>query len=516
MKCRLVLMCVALIPCANVFARDDGWETARKEAFDATRYQPDLPDVVAPTDLDFDAAFGSGGTAVYDFNAAGFTRDWGMRTFERHEVIGNVGGINLYGDFRYVVGVHWRDGAWDAVVARTDAATGALAERISFPDGKLVVQTTLTEAQDVAFDGDHRLYFTGQSPVPLFGPMFTTFCLDITTGAACGGFASGTVAGYSYTSFTVPGEDPSRWSSIARKIVYDPAGFLFIGGESNMIIGTQIALTKTNAVTGQTVTSFGTNGLVNFQLSGSFNQRLTAMARRPANTPGPDMLYVGGTFQRTNDANDYDGYIDQIDPAVGIIPSTAYVFYESDNTGNKKDSVNAIGVLANGKLAFAGSSDTDHAGVPAMLLGRLSPLGGGLNFDTSFCGSGYCAWSNWGVLGSFANAAPVAIAERPGNRDLVISMQGNSLAIGSPQVIRVEQYNANGTMYRTGKEISVQGMGTNTTWAGPGLAVDDDYVTVAGTRLWGPTINDDVDFVVARLQANDSIFADRFGGPHGD
>jgi hypothetical protein len=34
--------------------------------------------------------------------------------------------------------------------------------------------------------------------------------------------------------------------------------------------------------------------------------------------------------------------------------------------------------------------------------------------------------------------------------------------------------------------------------------------------LWGPTIKDDVDFVVARLQANDSIFADRFGGPHGD
>jgi hypothetical protein len=504
-------MCVALIPCANVFAGDDDWETARKEAFDATRYQPDLPDVVAPTDLDFDAAFGSGGTAVYDFNAAGITRDWGMRTFDRTELIGSVGGIPVFGTFRYVVGVHWHNGTWDAAVARTDPATGAFETSSIFASGRITVPTTLVEAQDVAFDGDHRLYFTGQSDLVLFGKAFATYCLDIDTGTACTGFASGSVTGYNYTIFDVPGGTPN---SIARRVVYDPTGYLFVGGESNMLIGKQLALTKINATTGQNVTSFGVNGNVTYQVLASIDQNVAAMVRRAPDGPGLDLLYVGGAFQRST--SDYDGYISAINPASGAIQSTVAAFYEDDNTGFKKDSVNAISVLANGKLAFVGSSDTDHVGVPSLLLGRINSLAAGLSYDTSFCGSGRCAWSNFGLLGSFANAAPIAIAERPGNRDLVISMQGNSFAIGTPQVIRVEQYSANGTMYRIGKEISVQGNGTNTTWAGPGLEVDDKYVTVTGTRLWGPTIKDDVDFVVARLQANDSIFADRFGGPHGD
>ncbi len=520
MKIYLLSLCVALLLCGNAFAQNESLEAGRKGAVDVTRYNPHVVDVIAPTDLDLDPNFGiGGGTQIYDFNSGTYTRDWGMRTFYRSELDGSAGGIPIFHTFGYVAGVHWHNGTWDVAIGRTDPVTGFVATSTVFPSGKLTLQTTLTEAQDVAFDGTHRLYFTGQSSLFLFGNAFTTFCFDIDTGAACAGFASGSTVGYSYTVFDAPGGDTSRLGSIAHRIVYDPGGYLFIGGESNLSVGMQLALTKINAVTGQAVASFGTNGNATYQIEfgDTIDQTLMTMARRPAATPGPDLLYIGGTYKRALNG-DYEGYISAISATTGVVQATQYIYYEDDNTGYKKDSVNAITVLANGKIAFAGSSDTDLLNVPATLVGRLNSLAGGLEYDPSFCGTGLCVRSNHSSFGSnFSNAIPIAIGERPGNRDLVISTQGNLFAIGSPQVIRIEQYGASGNTYHAGNYVAVTGTGSNdTTWAGPGLDVSDEFVTVTGTRLWGPTIDDDVDFVVGQLKANDSIFADQFGGPHSD
>lgn len=521
MKTHMPSLCIAVSLCANAFAQDPSCEAVQKQASDATRYTRDIANVAAPTDLDFDSNFGiGGGTQIYDFNSGIYTRDWGMRTFYRSELDGSAGGIPVFRTFRYVAGVHWHNGTWDVAIGRTDPATGLVATSTVFPSGKLTLQTTLTEAQDVAFDGNRRLYFTGQSSLFLFGNAFTTFCFDIDTGAACAGFASGSTVGYSYTVFDAPDGDAGRLGSIAHRIVFDPAGYLFIGGESNLSVGMQLALTKIDAITGQAVASFGTNGNATYQIEfgDTIDQTLMTMARRPAATPGPDLLYIGGTYKRAFNG-DSEGYISAISPTTGVVQATQYVYYEDDNTGYKKDSVNAITVLANGKIAFAGSSDTDFLNVPATLVGRLDWTANAyFLYDPSFCGTGLCVRSNHSSFGSnFSNAIPVAIGERPGNRDLVISTQGNLFAIGSPQVIHIEQYGANGSTYHAGNYIAVTGTGSNdTTWAGPGLDVSDEFVTVTGTRLWGPTIDDDVDFVVGQLKANDSIFADQFGGPHSD
>jgi hypothetical protein len=455
------------------------------------------------TDLDLDASFGNNGSAIYDFNNSTGVQDVGMRSFYRCELY-NAQGFCI-GPQYYVAGRHYNGFSWDATVAKTDYH-GTLVAGFG-TGGQLTVPTSIHQINDVAFaPGAGKLYFLGEIYDPIL-PLheFVVFCLDVSTGAGCTGFAAaGDMPGFRYVDF-------GSHNSYGARALFDPAGFLFVAGKTGAPNGYVMAVAKLNASNGELDSTFGrpTYDIISDLTSGK-DVNVAAMAL------GNGRLYLGGDYKRA--AGDYDGFVYSFGANNGAFTQEQDIAYESDNPGAPRDDVvTAVTVLANGKIAVAGYSDTAAAGQRALLLAKMDA---GLFFDLGFCGAGLCVKNVQTGLTGWRDTIPSAIAERPDNRDLVIGMQAITPADSFPftpsQKQIVHQYSASGWTLHAQRELAfIDSSGPYATQFSAGMTVDNDSVELVGSRLWS-TSNGDVDITVTRLLANDSIFASQFGGPAGD
>lgn len=503
MRPGLLAVCVILLASAFCSAGAQSIQT-----IDPAPANPAIVDSVFTTDLDFDPGFGGTGKKFYDFNVSNHNADFGMRTFYRCEGIA----CNPY---YYVVGSHFNGSSYDALVAKTDL-NGELVGSWG-TNGHMTITTGMSAIWDAAIDRSMgRFYFVGSQPLfSTTSQEFSVACRDIATGAACAGF--GNAGGTELVVFDLGGSN----NDVATRVLLDSDGSLYVGGYADSPVGYQVAVAKLNAASGALVNAFGGDGqvTVNFGAKPSGNiVHVFDMALSPATAPHGKELYLVGDLILA--AGHYQGYLIGFDPASG-----AYV--DSVGVGNGTSlglTVTAVTVLANGDIAMAGTANTSVTNEPELLLVKLRAQGF-LNFDGGFCGGGICTrqLTGEGLNHNWINTRPSAIAERPNTRDLVVGMQAGTWIYNFPtdtysltQKQVVQQYSASGMTLHASQQIEYPvNFGETAFASSAGMLVDSVSVMLTGSRFWSSS-NGDYDITVTRLLANDSIFADQFGGPGSD
>ncbi len=372
---------------------------------------------------------------------------------------------------------------------------------------------------DAAIAGS-RMYWL--STVDFFGVhAMRVNCTLLADGDNCGGWGGIIPFGATTTG-------PIRGANAAR-IVYDSRYGLFIAGTVTTVArGREIAIARVDTTNGTLVSAFHGNGM-NMGLPPWAAQTNSAidvydMTVVPAGTPGGERLYVAGRVK--GNWGDYDGFLVGLDPHNGYTSagwSWKSVSYEIDNDDFKYDAVTAITVQRNGRLALAGTSGTDTAGESSMILGRFKADG---SYDYSFCGGTSICKRNFPWPGVSDQDRPAAIAEREGNRDLVVALT-HARPVPSDQHLRqlVVQFSANGNLKHAQQTMDYPSDSEETPrlsqafgmWVGRssqyGYGTGDGVIAVVGMRRWSLV---DSDATLTQLIANDSIFADQFGGPHSD
>jgi hypothetical protein len=356
---------------------------------------------------------------------------------------------------------------------------------------------------------------------------FAVRCRNIDTGNPCDGVGS-----LASIAFDLGGSN----RDVAQRVIFEPGNgatppYLYVAGFVDSGTGRRIGVVKLNATTGARVTAFGTDGKrvymppAGVQTDSDVN--VFAMALAPATAPGGSRLYLAGNVKTSADGVDYDGYVVALNPAngngvAGFGPWQS-IAYELDNPGKRKDSVTAITVQRNGKLALAGWSDLLVAPDQRMILGRLNTDG---SKDLGFC-------ANEGVCPRGTASGPIdeptAIVQRPDNGDLVVALKRNHASGDHHPTQWVLQYGASGNLLHAQRTLDFAASTGQAQWSRPaGIALDTTpelfdadnakrNVVVAGTRKWAETgALRNFDPTLSRLLENDSIFADDFGGAHGD
>ncbi len=476
----------------------------------------------AATDLDLDAGFGANGSIFVDFSDGQGSYDVGMRSFKECNKAQGVCAFPL-AYHHYVAGIHNHGSTQDAAITLISDAGVPIA---SFGTaGKLTVPTSMSAINDVAFDpGTDRLYFVGaQRLFSTTSLEFGVFCLDLPARAPCGNF--GNVGnGTQLVVFDLGGSN----EDVATRVLFDPQGYLYVAGYADATNGSQVAVTKLSAANGAPIAQFAGSGHAGFVLGNRPTGQavsVSGMALMPASFQGIalDKLYVVGSYKTSFDDN--DGYVLALDAENGTYVNARTIAYESDNpflNPHGNDSVTAITVLANGKLAVAGYSDTTTLNQPALLMARMQ-ANSSLALDTGFCGSGICVEQvGDGTLG-WRNTYPIAIAERPNTRDLVVGMQATVAQIDfvTSQIYHVQkqvvqQYAANGGTLHAEAQIQFPAADATTLVVrSSGMNVSNSSVELVGWRAFTSSPSN-LDFTMSRMLANDTIFADQFGGAHSD
>lgn len=480
-----------------------------------------------PSDLDLDTSFSDGGATARWPDLAGGLNEWGLRiqrvsvTMPGPVVLQRIYTLGSHANLASGASVETRD----ALVLSTDLSGGA--------STWTVVPTNMLRIDDAVYDpGTRRAYFLGSGKI-LTDTDMQVRCVDMsTTDHVCAGWPSQSLR------WIVFDRGGSR-NDVGLRLALDPDGLaLYVAGYADSDNGYLLAHAKVLTSTGTMDANYGSSGTVAEDLSGRATGRdhiANSIALSPAAAPGGTWLYLGGTYKTV--AGDYDGFLMAVSPATGIGNHTS-IAVETDNTGSKTDSVTAISVLANGHVAVAGISDTNDANFPALLLGRYehhysANLGAHFLYpDADFCDGGTCAKNLapppppvGNPYGGTRHVLPYAITEWPGNRDLVVAMSGaqNDGTDLSPQpwitYQIVQQFSASAITEHAYRRIGYLASSDDERYAvpGQGMSIHSDdlgfFLLMTGTRRWDAT---DVDITLAKLRANDSIFADQFGGAHGD
>lgn len=537
---RLVLAaCAAAFAIGAAGAADDDFA---KQATDATRpLQLDLaPDgSPVPSDLTLDADFGSGGLkSIWPPGAAGWsdTED-GLRAFPW------IGSVTLPGPppvvlpnvhkGYYVVGRQKNTAgtAWRAWIARMNLA-GAV--DTTFGTDGWIYTIEVDDVVDAAVVGD-KAYILGNIRTTAQAiPAALVQCKDLTYAG------SNPNAGYCFPTgagILTFGADPAgpRTAAYAQRLAHDGRYGVFVAARVvNTSRGQEVGVARISADTGSLVAEFkdgGYNiGLPSWAPAAGAEIAVNALAVTPEGYAGIARVYVAGQMKRN--AADHDGYILGLAPTNGILTTgwnwnERSYYYEDDNTGYRKDAITALAPLRNGKVAFAGWSETDDASLQPMFMGRVNGDG---SYDESFCRGN----ANRGERGCMVEqhvdefykpvSQPVAMAERRQNRDLVVALRSKNNGSMPPTnvITRVEQYGANGNRVHAALNLDYAGSSGTAHWSRPfgmwmggtGIAgLGEEVIAVVGTRLYA---DPDFDATITHIKATDSIFADAFGGAFSD
>lgn len=510
-----------LLPCAVAHAQAaTPWEVAVKESIDATHVvdQPLAADgSLVPSDLTLDTSFlNTGMFAFWPTPAPPNATDIedGLRVFPWS----NCNPLCTHKGF-YVVGrVKNTDGTWQSSITRRKA-DGSL--DLAFgTSGWMYPSSQASDVVDAAL-GAGKMYIL--TTVDLGGiPVMRVTCTDLATADSCfTGFGG-------FVSFGASASGAIR-SAHARRIAYDARYGLFIAGRVwTTARGWELAAARLDADTGGLVTAFhgdGTNiGLPAYAAQTAADIDILELAVTPAGNPGTERLYIAGTVKLT--AADYDGFVLGLDPLSGF-STTGWlwpqVYFEGDNLDFKKDAVTALTVLRTGRVVMAGWSETDVAGERVAFIQRVNNDN---SVDSSFCtsgSSGKCRIPVRPLVGVVNDELPVALAERYQNRDLVVAMKTRTRSGDYHPAQAVMQFSSNGNVLHALQTLDFAADPGDAQWSRPfdmwvgniafATAPVNEVVTVVGTRLYLPT---DYDGTLSQMLANDSIFADRFGGAQGD
>jgi len=524
------MLMTALLACAATAHADD-W----KEAIDATRHHDEAlaPDgSVLPSDLNFDPAFGNGGMAAFSPDTADDYEQGSLRVFPFKTLGVGEGPFPLLyvkerGYYLAVRRKHYDTGLYDALIGKIKL-DGTLDTTFGTNGWQGITTPPIASISDAAFDeATDRMYFIGSLSVAGTVEDFAVRCRNIKTVNPCDGVGS-----LASVAFNLGGSN----RDVAQRVILEPGHgstppYLYVAGYVDSASGRRIGVVKLNAATGAPVTDFGPDGkrvyLPPAGLQSGSDVNVFAMALAPAEAPGGSRLYLAGNVKMSADGDDYDGYVLALNPVNGNgvtgFGSWQYIAHELDNPGRRKDSVTAIAVQRNGKLALAGWSEILVPPDQRMILGRLNADG---SKDLGFCDNlGVCPRGT----ASGPTDEPTAIVERPDNGDLVVALKRNQTSGDHHPVQFVLQYDASGNALHAQQALDFAAASGQAQWSRPaGIALDTTPtvfdtpnakrdLVVSGTRKWAEAgILRNFDPTLTRLLENDSIFADAFGGAHGD
>lgn len=541
-----LLAAVAALAIGTAHAATD--DDFTKQAIDATRpLQMDLgPDgTPTPSDLTFDTGFtGTGMRAIWPSAGSGWSEtDDGLRVFPWIAPVTVPGpppttynkhmGYYVIGKQKDTAGSSWR--VW-------------------------IMRVTLIGSQDSGFGTDGWIYGSAQDDIVdavvvgdkayvlsnIWGdtstPITRVSCIDLTTptGDSCFAGFGGAL------SFGAAAGGP-RTAAYGQRMTYDSRYGLFVAARvMNNVRGQEVGIARISADTGALVTEFKDDGY-NISLPSEapatgVTVTVNALSVTPEGYTGIPRVYVAAEINRAA-LGDTDSFIIGLAPTNGIFTTGwnwGVYYYESDNTTFKRDVITALTPLRNGKVAFAGWSETDDVNARPMIMGRI---GGDGSYDSGFCegnahaGALACLVDPPYSTGSPLNitytpfSQPVALAERRQNRDLVVvqRFQDNGFNLLFPDDHRVrtlvQQFSASGNRKHAVLTIDYRGS-TGVLWSRPfGMwmggtgqhiasgGLGEEVIAIVGTRQW---YGDDFDATLTHLKATDSIFADAFGGANGD
>lgn len=499
---------------AAVAAHAHEKETIRAPSHGEEAHFPD--GVSPPSDLTLDPHFfdGGGTGAIWPPAPPNLTEiEGGLRIFPYKSCsdgpifVCTLAGYYVAGRRRYV------DHQWQGIVTRR-RADGSEDSDFAPMTSRWASTGPLAVVNDAVVLND-KMYFAGAALVD--GKLaFAVACVDLVTYDECSGF------NWSQSGWTAVFDNQGvDGDAIAERILADDSYGLLIAGEAKTANGREMAVVRASTV-GLPIASFNGSGLLTgLPLSApvpAADVGVYDMALAPAASPGGARLYIAGMSKRTT--TDYDGFVRAMRPDSGasiaqwggVEPWIAIY----PDLGLGMDAVTAIAVQRDGKPVMAGWSQSDVANGRRMILARRNVDGGE---DTGFCeGAGTCL-RNDPAAGIPDDDWPVAIAERAGNRDLVIALQHASPDAANPHPQHaVWQFGSSGNMKhasvtmefpRTGGMAGAsQPLGMwigNSGFAGIGAEV----VAVVGMREFSPF---DYDITISQLIATDSIYADGFGG----
>jgi hypothetical protein len=520
-------------------------DDALKQSIDATRpLQVDLDPAgsLVPNDLSLDLDFNGGGLkSIWAPAPVGWSEtDDGVRAFPWVENVTVPGpppvtvpshkGWYVIGKQKNTAGDGWR--VW---IARFN--TGGMQDASFGTDGWIY-----GNAQDDIVDAvivGHKAYILANIFSGTAAPPATRVsCKDLGTPTGSDCFPA--LAGVQTWGATAAGP---RTAAYAQRLAYDSRFGLFVAARViNNNRGQEVGIARISADDGSLVTEFrdaGYNiGLPTWADPTQAEVSVNALVVTPAGYPGGTRLYVAGQMKRT--ANDHDGFILGLGPTNGAT-STHWnwndqsYWYEADNTDYRKDAISALTVLRNGKIAFAGWSESDQADTRPMMMGRVASDG---TYDASFCagnanrGARGClvdpprTYSGPILIGSYKpESTPVAIAERAMNRDLVVAQRfvdnGGTTLFPDDHRVRtlVQQFAASGNHAHAARTIDYAALGAGDQWGRPfGMylgpaGLEPEVLAVVGTRHWSGV---DYDATLSVLVATDTIFANPFGTANGD
>jgi uncharacterized delta-60 repeat protein len=470
-------------------------------AFALAASQPVPADVVGTSigaDLMLDASYGSGGSAIVNFNDADGTWDEPVRA-----LVADDGGL-------WLLGFHRVDAGGDRfAIAKLDADG---APDPSFGDGgRKLVDTGVTFISDAVIGGG-RFYVAGMYLLSSSGSTeFAIACVEL-DGTLCAGFGDG-------GTVTIAINPPGYGSSAARVLYRD--GALYAIGNTDLGGGdfghtSAIAVAKLDAATGALDVSFG-NAAGTEPGTSIFDPALYASggfdyARAAAFASDGDVL-IGGSAQTAQNQSS-DGYVLALDAATGELDGgfgeNGYA-YLPIQVGVHLDQVTAtaLAVRDDGRILVAGDANHDDADFNIMtdvLLAALEPNG---SLAADFAGGGL-AHVNVGF-----NTETTAMALRA-DGDLVVSMQSSGLLPDEYYPFSLQsvvQFDASGDGPISTVSLEFPSSEDQSPLARPSaLAVDaSDRVIVAGLRLWGYPNYPAPDFdITATRLVSDVIFAQGF------
>ncbi len=468
-----------------------------------------------PSDLSTDASFGPGGSG------------WNRLSLDNGDKKMDVA-LRVFpaaGDKYWLVGYNRKQ----PVLFDTPDLVNLVIARVSadgsFDDswanlGVFMQASMLNELTDVVSLGN-KFYFVGNRISLSTDWDVAIQCIDTQTLAFCPGFGNGTIA---YLPVDL-GDSTARRNDFSQRASGCGLDAICVVGTADAGSGSSgdfaAFVMKVNAANGMRDTAFAPSS----PKPGVFVRNLNYMANgydiaydlvvRWAGSPIPlpSKILVVGTTQ--NSANDTDGFLFAVDAADGA-PDPAFtrlIYFDLGDT-NMQDKATRIMMRANGKYLVAGTA-RDDASDDKLFLAQFTAAG---QWDSSFGDGGTRVGTN--LYGN--DSVPYALAERQGtgaNRDIVIGLD-STYTVDDDGHVRNEviQVDGNGGLivHASNSVDPDAATGQMQQSNGHDLFIDGQQrVVVAGTTRWSET-NKDWDMTMARFTADDSIFADQFGGNSSD
>lgn len=389
--------------------------------------------------------------------------------------------------------------------------------------GKKVIPTTMLSVIDVAKGAGDSLYFVGTRHTGSNTDVdFQIDCIDV-TGTACAGFGTSGSQGY----WLDLGADAQNINDIPARLVWF-ASQLYVVGETDTGTGTA----HNRAAFAVNVNPSNGNQNLSFGNVGShpgvylFNPDYIANGRDAAYdvlayAPAPfqyRLLIVGETQHSTAGGEDTDGFVVSVNGATGQEDSFINTQVYADLGAKHKDKLLRIMRRHNGGFVVAGTAMDDSADPTQFQLLMAAYKADGA-FDAAF-----------GMRHSLVISGrniPYGIAERADTRDLVVGINVNADLFGDGHPMQgIVQIGRNGDAAHL-HALGILDFAANSTaekgsW-GQDLFLDTaNRVVTAGYRCWtmttviGIPFCTDEDMTGGRFVANDTIFADAFGGSSSD